>query len=565
MVWNIIVHMFFKVVTFRNKDGSTRQYLHLVEAVREGKKIRHKVLVTLGRVELLRASGSLDRMADALNRLAGKEKIVDLAKNLRAPSTKSYGPVPVFRRLWKNLGMPKAIAEAVKKETFFAYDAETAIFRMAVGRLLDPKSKLGTHRWAQTVFWDDGEEVDLQHYYRSLGVLSRCMPRIEENLFFQGKDLFTPSPDLLFFDTTSVYFEGEGPVGELGRYGFSKDKRPNRRQMIVGVVLTKDGTPLAHHVFPGNTPDATAFSVVIEEMRNRFGIQRVILVGDRGMFNTKIISRIEELGMEYIAGVRMRTVWDVREIVLANKDPYETVSENLKVKKVELGGKRYVVCLNEEEAKRAKAIREKVVTELREKLSGGTKELIGNSAYRKYVTVEKDAVSLDERKITAEQRYDGKYVLLTNTDLTPRETALAYKELWRVERAFREIKSFLEIRPMYLSREDHVRGHVAMCFLAFCLETALLKAIRPKGEEEKQDDAREKELRETLSSHSLDSILTSLKEVRMVELAVAGKRYRVVSDPDKVATAVFRLLGMPSPRRVTEVEAPPDTQEAAPA
>src|SRR3989304_5302496 len=127
----------------------------------------------------------------------------------------------------------------------------------------------------------------------------------------------------------------------------------------------------------------------------------------------------------------MRTVWDVREIVLENKDPFETVTENLKVKKVELGGKRYIVCLNEEEAKRAKAVREAVVADLREKLLRGTKELIGNSAYRKYVTVEKDAVSLDERKITAEQRYDGKYVLLTNTDLSPRETALAYKELWR--------------------------------------------------------------------------------------------------------------------------------------
>src|SRR3972149_7029664 len=134
MVWNIIVHMFFKAVTFRNKDGSTRQYLHLVEAVGEGKKSRHKVLVTLGRVELLRASGSLDRMDDALNLLAEKEKIVDLAKNLSAPSTKVYGPVPAFRRLWKNLGLPAAIAEGVKKESFFAYDAASAIFRLAVGR-----------------------------------------------------------------------------------------------------------------------------------------------------------------------------------------------------------------------------------------------------------------------------------------------------------------------------------------------------------------------------------------------------------------------------------------------
>lgn len=550
--------MFFKVVTFRNKDGSTRQYLHLVEAVREGKKVRHKVLVTLGRVELLRASGSLGRMAEALSRLAKKEKIVDLAKSLSVASDKVYGPVPVFRRLWKNLGLPAAIGEAVKKETFFAYDADAAIFRMAVGRLLDPKSKLSTHRWAQTVFWDDGETVDLQHYYRCLGVLSRRMARIEENLFFQGKDLFTPSPDLLFFDTTSVYFEGEGPVGDLARYGFSKDKRPDRLQMIVGVVLTKDGTPLAHHIFPGNTPDAAAFSVVIEQMRNRFGIKRVILVGDRGMFNAKVIARIEELGMEYIAGVRMRSVWDVREIVLENKDPFETVTENLKVKKVELGGKRYVVCQNEEEARRAKAVREKVVADLTKKLSGGTKELIGNSAYRKYVTVEKDAICLDEKKIAAEAKYDGKYVLLTNTDLAPKETALAYKELWRVERAFREIKSFLEIRPMYLSTEDHVRGHVAMCFLAFCLETAFVKALR---EQTKSDDARQKELRETLSAQSLDSILSSLKQVRMVEVAIAEKRYRVISEPDKIATAVFRLLGMSSPRRVTEVDAPPQSEE----
>ncbi|MBI5116357.1 IS1634 family transposase [Candidatus Poribacteria bacterium] len=554
--------MFFKVVTFRNKDGSTRQYLHLVEAVRDGKKVRHKVLVTLGRVELLRASGSLDRMANALNRLAEKEKIVDLAKNLSVPSDRVYGPVPVFRRLWKNIGIPKAIAEAVTKETFFAYDAQTAIFRMVAGRLLDPKSKLMTHRWAQTVFWDDGEKVDLQHYYRSLGVLSRCMARIEENLFFQGKNLFTPSPDLLFFDTTSVYFEGEGPVGDLAKYGFSKDKRPDRLQMIVGVVLTKDGTPLAHHVFPGNTPDAAAFSVVIEEMRNRFGIKRVVLVGDRGMFNAKVIARIEELEMEYIAGVRMRSVWDVREIVLENRDPFEMVSENLKVKMVELGGKRYVVCLNEEEARRAKAVRESVVADLKEKLSQGPKGLIGNSAYRKYVTVEKDAVSIDGRKISAEAKYDGKYVLLTNTSLCAKETALAYKELWRVERAFREIKSFLEIRPMYLSREDHVRGHVAMCFLAFCLETAFVKALRGEAE---PDDAQKKELRETLSAHSLDSIFTSLKAVRMVEVAIAGKRYRVVSEPDNIATAVFRLLGMPSPRRVTEVDAPPDTQETKPA
>jgi len=532
--------MFFKILTFpRKKDGSLRQYLQLVETYREGKKVKQRILLSLGRVDDLRTSGELDRMADALVRLSEREKIVDLAKELAATSNKVFGPVAVYRHLWKKLGMPKAIADAVQKETFFGYDVEAAVFRMVLGRLLNPKSKLMTHRWAETIFWDDGEVVDLQHYYRALGVLARNVGRIEENHYFHGRDLFTPAPDLLFFDTTSVYFEGEGPTGGLGQYYYSKDNRPDRKQMIVGVVLTRDGIPLAHHVFPGNTPDATAFSVVIEEMRNRFRIMRVILVGDRGMFNATIIRRIEELKMEYIAGVKMRTVVDVKEIVLADRGPFETVSPNLSVKNVVVGEKRYVVCHNEEEAKRAKAVREAVVAELREKLSNGPKRLIGNSAYRKYVAVEKEAIRLDESKIASEAKYDGKYVLLTNTALSAKETALAYKALWQVERAFREIKSTFEIQPVYLSREDHVRGHVAICFLAFCLQTAFRKATR---------DVKE------IEGHSFESLLQSLKELRMVEFTAGGKSYRVRMEPDKIATAIFRAVGTPIPRRVTMLD-----------
>jgi len=540
--------MFFKVLTFpRKKDGSLRQYLQLVETYREGNKVKQRILLSLGRVDELRASGELGRMADALVRLTEREKIVDLAKELAATSNKVFGPVAVFRHLWKKMGMPKAIADAVQKETFFGYDVEAAIFRMVLGRLLNPKSKLMTHRWAETIFWDDGEVVDLQHYYRALGVLARTVGRIEENLYFGGRDLFTEAPDLLFFDTTSVYFEGEGPTGGLGQYYYSKDNRPDRKQMIVGVVLTRDGIPLAHHVFPGNTPDAAAFSVVIEEMRNRFGIKRVILVGDRGMFNATIIRRIEELKMEYIAGVKMRTVVDVKEIVLADRGPFETVAQNLSVKNVVVGEKRYVVCHNEEEAKRARAVREAVVAELREKLSNGPKRLIGNAACRKYVAVEKEAISLDENKVASEAKYDGKYVLLTNTALSAKETALAYKALWQVERAFREIKSTFEIQPVYLSREDHVRGHVAICFLAFCLQTAFRKATR---------DVKE------IEGHSFESLLLSLKELRMVEFTAGGKSYRVRMEPDKIATAIFRVVGTPIPRRVTMLTPEPEAAQA---
>jgi len=196
--------------------------------------------------------------------------------------------------------------------------------------------------------------------------------------------------------------------------------------------MTREGTPLAHHVFPGDKADAKVFSEVIEELSTRFGIKRVILVGDRGMFNAKVIQRIEELGLQYIAGVKMRQDWDVREIVLASKAPFETVTDNLKVKLVELGDKRYIVCRNEEEAKRDQAVREEIVAGLREKITKGPKKMIGNIGYRRYLSVEKDAVHIDEKKIASEKTFDGIYVLRTNTELSAKEAALAYKGLWQV-------------------------------------------------------------------------------------------------------------------------------------
>src|SRR4030067_584511 len=221
--------MFFRVLSFpRKKDKTFRQYLQIVETYREGGKVKQRILLSLGRVDELRASGELDRMADALARLSERQKIVDLVNELVAPAAGMFGPVPVFRHLWKRLCLPAVIADAVAKETFFDYDMEAATFRMVLGRLLAPRSKLSTHRWAKKVDCDDVENVDVRHYYRALGVLSRNVKRIEENLYFAGRGLFTPAPDLLFFDTTTVYFEGGGPTGGLRECYYSTDTRPDR-------------------------------------------------------------------------------------------------------------------------------------------------------------------------------------------------------------------------------------------------------------------------------------------------------------------------------------------------
>lgn len=529
--------MFLRCLAFSRKDGSQRKYLQIIESYREGGRVRQKIVANLGRLDELIASGTLEKLSEALSRYVEKKELLCKAEELMATSALSFGPVPIFSSLWEKLGLPEAIATATQRETA-TYDPTPVIFRMVLGRLLDPSSKLSTHRWAATIWWDDDAVVELQQYYRSLGILSRSIKKIEEHLYHRERDLFTPAPDLLFFDTTSTYFTGAGPMTDLAAHGFSKDNHPENKQVMVGVVMTREGTPLAHHVFPGNTPDAAAFAEVIEELATRFGIRRVILVGDRGMFNAKVIERIEELGLQYIAGVKMRQEWDVKEIVLENRAPFETVTENLKVKMVEVGEKRYIACLNEEEAKRDQAVREEIVSELRQKITKGPKKMIGNTGYRRYVRIEKDALHIDEEKIASEKKFDGIYVLRTNTDLSAKDAALAYKGLWQVERAFREIKSTFEIRPVYLSREDRITGHVAVCFLAFCLQVAFLRLVRAE---------------EKLKGLSARSLLQELSEIRMVHLKTGEAEYRIRTELSPTANAIFRVAEVSVPRRVNPI------------
>ncbi len=529
--------MFLRCLAFSRKDGSQRKYLQIVQTYRENGRVRQKIVANLGRLDELIASGTLQKLSDALSRYAEKQELLCKAEELMATSALSFGPVPIFTALWEKLGIPEAIALSTRHETA-TYDPAPVIFRMVLGRLLDPQSKLSTHNWAETIYWNDDAVVELQQYYRSLGILSRSIKKIEEHLYHRERDLFTPAPDLLFFDTTSTYFTGCGPMTQMAVHGFSKDNHPENKQLIVGVVMTREGIPLAHHVFPGNTPDAETFSEVIEELSKRFGIKRVILVGDRGMFNAGVIERIEELKLQYIAGVKMRQGFDVKEIVLEDKSPFETVAENLKVKLVELGENRYVVCKNDEEAKRDQALREEIISALREKIASGPKKMIGNTGYRRYVTIEKDALHIDEKKIAQEKKFDGVYVLRTNTNLSAREAALAYKGLWQVERAFREIKSTFEIRPVYLSREDRIKGHIAVCFLAFCLQVAFLRNVRAEDK---------------LKGLSARALLQELSEIRMVHLKAGDAKYRIRTELTPVANAIFKATQVPVPRRVNTI------------
>lgn len=275
-----------------------------------------------------------------------------------------------------------------------------AVYAMVLNRLIDPQSKVGVAEWAaREVYEPRFENLELHHYYRALDFLADYKERIEEALFLAGRDLFNQKVDVVFFDTTSVYLEGEAR-GELVRYGYSRDHRPDRPQITIGLLMLQDGTPIAHEVLPGNTADVLAFAQAIESLKHRFALGRVIVVADRGTVSEKTLKALKAAGFDYILSMRLRRVKELAETILRRAGRYQVVSENLHVKNVVYEGKRYIICCNPEEAKREALAREEAIKSLTARLkAGGVKILIGNSAYRKYLKLNDNQVEIDIAKV----------------------------------------------------------------------------------------------------------------------------------------------------------------------
>ncbi|MBO8129877.1 MAG: IS1634 family transposase [Peptococcaceae bacterium] len=531
--------MFTRVKKRVNKDGTVREYLQIVENRRVDGKIRQRVLCTLGRLDELR-QGQLDRLIDSLVKFSEKRAVLDQAQELFAHWSREYGPALIFRRLWETTGLALILEQAVA-HTRIAFDVCEAVYAMVLNRLMDPASKVGVAEWAaKEVYEPRFSTLELHHYYRALDFLAGCKETIEEQLFLYGRDLFNQQVDIVFFDTTSVYLEGQ-PRGELLQYGYSKDHRPDRPQVLVGLLMLQDGTPIAHEVLPGNTADVAAFLTAIQRLKHRFSINRVIIVADRGTVSKKTLAALDKAGYSYILGMRMRRVKEIAEIILRRAGRYQEVAANLQVKNVNYEGKRYVICYNPEEAKRDALAREEVLQSLQTKLqAGGVKSLVGNSAYRKYLTVNADQAEIDAAKVEEEARYDGKYVLQTTTDLPAAEVAKAYKQLWRVERAFRELKQKLDVRPMYHWTDKRIRGHVMVCFLAFYLETRLYQALR-----------------EVAPAACYTKVLRDLARVKAVQLTVNGRTFVARTQLEGDAHLAFKAVKMRVPSQVLHQDTHP--------
>lgn len=549
---------------FRTKKSGQRVYLQIVESYREGAKVRQRVIATLGRLDELQTSGRLESLLLSGGRFA--ERLLALSAyrdgELEEVSSRRFGPVAIFERLWRESGCPEVI-ETLLDARQFSFAVERMIFLTVLHRLLVSGSDRSAQGWVRDYAVTGCDALELHHAYRAMGWLGeplgeaeqegatpfapRCTKdRIEELLFERNADLFTEL-ELVFYDTTSIYFEGEG--GEtLGRYGFSKDHRPDRKQVVVGAVLDQKGRPLCCEIWPGNTSDVTTLIPVAQRLRKRFGVGRICVVADRGMISTETLAWLEREDWAYILGVRMRRSKEVREEVLGRTLAFDEVQPEttdpdhrhrtpLKVAEVVIEQRRYIVCENETQARKDKADREAILEGLEAKLKQGDKALVGNKGYRKYLKGEGAKFSIDREKVESEARFDGKWVLRTNTELTPSEIALKYKRLWQVEAIFRSAKSLLDTRPIYHHNDATIRGHIFCSFLALVLRHQLLERLEQAGLE-----------------LEWDQILRDLDVVEEVEVVHQGKRFVLRTTLQGCANDLFRAVGIRVPPMVRQLD-----------
>ena len=539
----------------RTQTNGSRTYLLIVDNEWVDGKVKQRVLARLGRLDELLASGRLDALVQSLGRFS--EKLLILGAQARGESiaTRSarVGPPLIFQRLWQACSVNQVLT-VLLRDRRFEFSVERAIFLTVLHRLFASGSDRAAEKWKDDYAIAGVGGLSLHHLYRAMAWLGEVLPQdqqtgatpfaprtnkdlIEEELFARRRDLFS-GLDLVFFDTTSIYFQGEG--GEtLGQRGHSKDHRPDLKQMVVGVVLDQNGNPVCSELWPGNTADVKSLVPVVDRLKTRFRIGAVCIVADRGMISAETLAEVEKREWKYILGVRMRSSTEAKAVVgragryaevhPKSDDPNDP--SPLKVKEVWVEDqRRFVVCVNEDQATKDRHDRQAVVASLRDALGQGDKSLVGNKGYRKFLRAGGKQFAVDEDKIKEEARYDGKWVLTTNTDLPAREVALKYKQLWMVEDVFRSMKSLLDTRPIYHKRDETIRGHVFCSFLALLLR---------------------KELEDRLASKDCHlewaDVVRDLDNLVEMEVLIGGKGYVFRGHTSGVAGKVFQACGLALP------------------
>src|SRR6266542_66000 len=513
--------MYLRFSQRANADGTVVRYVALAHNRRVNGKVKPDVLMNLGRVDRLDVDGLL-RLAASIRKHFGdggglgdgaEAGLAAGAAPMEVTDARPIGTAWLLDALWAKLEIGTSIRRIADGRRFTTA-VERVLFALVANRAIAPMSKLSAAEWAsQDVVIPGLGGMDDDQAYRAMDLLveAATQGRVQETVFFALANLLNLEVDVLFFDTTSTYFErdsedqgepGEGDgAGREGfrRYGKSKDHRDDLPQIVIGLAVTRTGIPVRVWCWPGNTQDQTVLAEVKDDLR-AWKLGRVITVVDRGFSSADNLAYLRRAGGHYIAGMRMRDGTPLAEAALARQGRYQQVGDNLRVKEVRLDGtdQRFVICYNPDQAIRDKTNRDEAIARIQAELErikaqrerdrtrqlsdkARTKAEAGHAraecALRDHPTLGRwirqqpnGRLVIDRAKVTAEQWLDGKYLLATSDpDLSAEDTALGYKNLLEAERGFRDMKTELLLRPVFHRLEHRIRAHVLLCWLALLL------------------------------------------------------------------------------------------------
>lgn len=466
----------------RTTGGSKKNpisYLQLVQSYRdEGGRPRHRVLCTLGREEDIINSGLAESLAKKFAALSDRLVVIDKDRESFL-DTYILGQVLAVESIWKKLRLDETL-EGLQEKYSIKFSLSKAVKLMVLNRLSDPQSKLSISKWKERIYSEEFEGVQLQHLYRALDILAENKDMLEGELFNKTKSLFQPVINVVFYDLTTIYFESQRQ-DSLRCFGYSKDNKTDSVQVVIGLILSEEDIPLGYEVFSGNTFEGKTVDKIIQKLSEKFSINKVIFVADKGILSKGVLKQIKDSGYEYIVASKIKQLPKRYQEQILDRGNFKRVNEDLWVGQTEIQGERIVLGYSESKAERDRAMRDALIEKIKKKLKQGQSSLI-NPSYKKYLSLKQTEMSIDEGKIIQEARWDGYFGYVTNNDeLTEQQVVGAYKMLYKIEEAFRCMKSSLDLRPVYHWTERRIQGHIMLCFLSFYVLRVIKRKLTEAG------------------------------------------------------------------------------------
>ena len=542
------------------KNQAGQAYYHLVESYRDGDKVRQRTLLSLGKV----GEDRLDELIAAIARHRDVASWVEMAKRISVEDTTILGPLLAIRQMFARFGIDEVLSSLCRAHPKLEFDLARIVFTLVVIRFIRPGSKLKVFEYWQEKLcplYLSGKD-ELHQLYRALDVLALHKEAIEQRLFQRGRDLLSPAVDVVLYDLTTLRFEStREDLGELRRFGYSKEMRSDCTQVVLGLLVDTAGIPLGFEVYPGNTVEGDTLRDIVERMREKFQVRRFIFVADRGLFSAANLETIRQEcgagkssgteGGEFIVGMKLG-VFKQRHEEFYDRSRFTRLSDDLSVYETRHGEDRCLITWSAKRAERDRLARAEVLRKIEKKLAtrATTKRFVTNSTYRQFLSgLESGQATLNVAAIEAAARKDGFFGIVTNVrSMTPPEIIAAYKNLWVVEDAFGEIKGNLRARPIFHWSDERIVGHLTLCFLAYFCEAQMTRLLRQKAVE--------------LDSLAIDQDIISprpltvveamreLAEVRAVPVRMKGQTVWLRTDIKGNAAKLLKAIGAPIPPKI---------------